>query len=77
MGLAPRLIADSLIAVAFAPRCAGCQAVLETPTRGAVCAACWLQVRALPPQPAGPGALAAWRGAAGEYDGPLRQISTP
>ena len=44
MGLAPRLIADSLIAVAFAPRCAGCQAVLETPTRGAVCAACWTAV---------------------------------
>ena len=68
-----RLLADALVAVAFAPRCVGCAAVLAAPTAGPVCAACWRQVRALPPVRGAPAALACRR-AAGDYEGPLRQI---
>ncbi len=73
MGTTLQLLADSLVAVAFAPRCAACAAVLAAPTSGTVCAACWQQVRALPPLPATVPSLSCWR-AAGEYEGPLRGI---
>lgn len=46
---AVRLTADALLAVAIAPRCAACDSVLEYPTAGPVCAACWAAVRAPAP----------------------------
>jgi ComF family protein len=42
-------IADSLIAVLIAPRCAACNASLEYPTRSAVCARCWNAIVPLTP----------------------------
>lgn len=48
-GAAARRLADALVAVALAPCCACCGRVLDTPTRGAVCAACWAAVPALSP----------------------------
>jgi ComF family protein len=75
MRAALHLIADSLLAVTFAPRCAACAGVLDEPRRGPVCAACWGLVRALPPfaGEAATASLSCWR-AAGEYEGALRQI---
>jgi ComF family protein len=70
-----RQIADALMAVTFAPQCAACSAVLDAPTRGPVCGACWSLVRPLPPF-LGVGAsewLSSWR-AAGEYEGALRTV---
>ena len=40
-----RSVGDALIAVAVAPRCAACKAVLEHPLQGPICASCW---RAIP-----------------------------
>lgn len=39
--------ADAVMAVLFAPLCAGCKDPLDTPVRGAVCAACWSAIRPL------------------------------
>jgi len=45
-----RLIADSLIATLFAPVCACCERVLDTPSRSPVCDACWRKLgRYTPP----------------------------
>lgn len=44
-----RSVGDALIAVAIAPRCAACKAVLEHPLDGPVCASCWLAIPALRP----------------------------
>jgi ComF family protein len=70
-----RLLADSLLAVTLAPQCAACSAVLEAPTHGPVCAACWSAVRPLPPflGVAESEWLSSWR-AGGEYEGTLRAI---
>lgn len=65
---------DGIVAVAFAPACAACRRVLDTPLEGPVCAACWNGVQpvvhadTLAPDP-----IAAWQ-AAGEYEGSLREI---
>jgi ComF family protein len=58
---------NGVLAVAFAPECAACGAVLDRPLDGPVCAACWSGVR---PQRASIDG----RCAAGEYDGTLREI---
>jgi len=70
-----RHLADALAAVAFAPHCAACEAVLDTPTAGPICAACWARVRPLPPHAGDRStpSIARWR-AAGEYEYPLREI---
>lgn len=39
-----RSLADGLLAVALAPGCASCQAVLDEPTRGPVCVGCWKSI---------------------------------
>jgi ComF family protein len=39
--LTAREAVDGLLAVLLAPRCAACETPLESPTRGAVCPACW------------------------------------
>lgn len=39
-----RAWADALVAVLLAPTCAACDAPLETPTRGCVCARCWRSI---------------------------------
>jgi ComF family protein len=41
--------AEAVLAVTLAPRCAACARVLETVTRGPVCAQCWSLVRPLAP----------------------------
>ena len=40
---------DALLAVLLAPDCATCGTVLDAPTRGPVCAACWRAVRRITP----------------------------
>jgi ComF family protein len=42
-------IADALVSVVIAPRCAACGRVLERPLDGAVCTACWSAVSPLRP----------------------------
>lgn len=44
-----RRIVDSLASVLLAADCAACGAVLEEPTRGAVCEACWRGISRLTP----------------------------
>lgn len=44
-----RTIADGLLSVALAPTCASCQASLDEPTRGPVCACCWSGVTPFTP----------------------------
>jgi ComF family protein len=41
--------ADGVLAVVFAPRCAACGYLLDAPTRGPVCEACWASLRPLAP----------------------------
>lgn len=43
---AARRAADALLTILVAPACAACDALLDQPTRGPVCPACW---RAIPP----------------------------
>lgn len=70
-----RFVADALAAAVFAPQCVACEAVLDTPTSGPVCPACWAAVAPLPRHlgDAGSSAISRWR-AAGEYERPLREI---
>jgi len=42
-------VADALVAVTIAPRCAACRGVLEHPLHGPVCASCWLSIPTLRP----------------------------
>jgi ComF family protein len=42
-------VADALVSVIIAPRCAACARVLEHPLDGAVCASCWLNIPRLSP----------------------------
>ena len=44
-----RSAADGVLAVVFAPRCAACDHLLDAPTRGPVCEACWASLRPLAP----------------------------
>ena len=44
-----RCLADGFLSVVWAPPCAACDALLEQPTRGAVCADCWQRVELIPP----------------------------
>ena len=43
------LVADALVSTLFAPPCASCGSVLETPTASPVCDACWRNVRRITP----------------------------
>src|SRR5690242_4729986 len=43
------LLADALLAVVLAPSCAACGELLERPTNGPVCAACWDSILPLTP----------------------------
>lgn len=54
---------DAVLSVLLAPRCASCARVLEHPTRGPVCEACWSGITlAIPPLCATCGdPLASWR----------------
>lgn len=69
--------ANAVLSSLFEPPCAACSRVLLTPLDGAVCEACWAQVRLLPPPPTErlphDRALDALC-AIGEYDGRLRDI---
>jgi ComF family protein len=44
-----RALADALLAVLLAPRCAACSAPLDRPTLGPVCPACWHSILPLTP----------------------------
>jgi ComF family protein len=69
-------VADALIAVILAPRCAACATPLESPTRGPVCAACWTAVACVPPplHDTRQSAVIHKSQAAGRYEGALRHI---
>jgi len=47
--LAVRHIADALVSVAIAPRCAACARVLDAPTNGPVCDVCWSAIGPIAP----------------------------
>jgi ComF family protein len=51
MGFAERglRVVDALMSVALAPACAACDAILDQPTRGPVCASCWRSILPLTP----------------------------
>ncbi|HEU4690443.1 MAG TPA: ComF family protein [Vicinamibacterales bacterium] len=69
-------VADALIAVVLAPRCAACAIPLESPTRGPVCAACWAEVACVPRplhDSSQSGAIDRSQ-SAGRYEGALRHI---
>jgi ComF family protein len=70
-----RVLVDSLLAVTLAPHCAACEAILDAPASGPVCAACWASVLPLPPHAGdlSSSSISRWR-AAGEYAPPLREI---
>ena len=67
---------DALVAAILAPRCAACSSVLDRPTHGPVCDACWAQVVSAIPPPCESSELGALdrSKSAGPYDGALRQI---
>ncbi len=67
-----RALADTLLAVFFAPPCAVCNGVLERPLDGAVCPACWA---ALQPRPS-PFSLrtVSCASAIGPYEATLRDV---
>ena len=46
---AVREAADAVLAVVLAPACASCGGLLDRPTLGPVCPACWQSIRALTP----------------------------
>lgn len=63
-------LADGVLSVIWAPRCAACDVLLDRPTRGVVCADCWRRVERFTPPfcfgcglplPAAPGGGAADR----------------
>jgi ComF family protein len=64
------------VAAILAPRCAGCSSILEHPTRGPVCNACWAEVESLIPPACDVRQLGAVdrSRSAGRYDGALRNI---
>ena len=67
--------ADAVIAMAFAPACASCAAVLESPFAGSVCDVCWNGVSPFPLAWApDPGSAIDAAMSAASYDGPLRNI---
>jgi ComF family protein len=44
-----RYVVDALLSVLIAPRCAACTRLLDRPTEGPVCAACWSSILPLTP----------------------------
>src|SRR5262249_57573401 len=40
---------DAVLTVVLAPRCAACDALLDAPSRGPVCAGCWASILPLTP----------------------------
>ena len=64
--------ADAVLSVCLAPLCASCGTVLDQPTSGAICGACWARVGPAVALWAHAGAHLTAVGAAGLYDGVLR-----
>jgi ComF family protein len=64
------------VAATLAPRCAACSSILEYPTRGPICDACWTEVESLIPPATDSRELGAVdrSRSAGRYDGALRHI---
>src|SRR6185369_3424476 len=46
---AARAVLDAVLAVVLSPCCAACDGLLEHPTRGPVCPACWSSILPLTP----------------------------
>ena len=70
-----RIAVDGLVSLVLAPICAACRKPLDEPTRGAVCAACWLA--AVPVTPLGCGSFPpsiSLATAIGPYDAALKEI---
>jgi ComF family protein len=69
------LLVDSLLAATLSSECVACHEPLDAPTRGPACAGCWAAITPPPPHyghaMSGPLGRCA---AAGEYEGPLRDI---
>jgi len=42
-------LCDGILCLAWAPRCAACDRLIDGPTRGVVCADCWYQVQRITP----------------------------
>jgi ComF family protein len=63
---------NGLLKVAFAPHCAACGVLLDSPIDGCVCATCWAAIEP-PPHVELPAAISA-AAAAGDYIGTLRHI---
>jgi ComF family protein len=55
---------DALLTVALGASCAACDRLLEHPTHGPVCEACWRSIARQTP----------WANAIGSYEGPLRSV---
>jgi ComF family protein len=69
-----RFAADAVLAIAFAPACAACARVLDSPLAGPVCPSCWSGVQLLGARDTGvPQPLSEWY-AAGAFEGSLREI---
>lgn len=68
-----RRLADGFLSVVWAPPCAACDALLEHPTRGAVCPDCWQRIELIAPPLCDACGLPR-TAAAGWYRGALRSI---
>jgi ComF family protein len=66
-------LANAFVAVTLAPRCASCDAPLESPASGCVCRPCWSIATATPSILWSSDAISIAR-AGGNFDGPLRDI---
>src|SRR4029077_9602534 len=49
VAVAARAALDAILAVVLSPSCAACDRLLEQPTRGPVCPACWSSILPLTP----------------------------
>jgi ComF family protein len=63
-----------VLSVLWAPTCAACNALLDTPLSGCVCRNCWDQVHAVSDVIFEPGSPLERLVAVGEYDGAFREI---
>jgi ComF family protein len=70
-----RRLADSVLAATLSPECVACHHPLDAPTRGPACDRCWAAISPPPPYYGDPMSGPLDRSAAaGDYEGPLRDI---
>jgi ComF family protein len=68
------LLVDSLLAATLSSECVACHEPLDAPTRGPACAGCWAAITPVPPHYGAMSGPLGHCAAAGEYEGPLRDI---